>query len=199
MLEGHEDMKRERIIHAKEIKCRKLRDFDARFGVDFSKTLTRTELGYEDGHCFGYQPSFVMPNILSHLNISSQDSILDVGCGKGFAMHLFSSLPFSKIDGIELNNELVQIAKENLQILHPDDNRFHVFKEDAFNFTHYNDYDMLYLFNPFDEHIINAICLKFGIIRPSKVIYQIPHYINTFTKYGFAIEYEADATVVLRR
>ena len=188
-----------RIRAAKEIKNQRLRDYDARHGVDFSYTLARTDLGNEGSHCFGYQPSFVMPNIFSYLDVSEYDSLLDVGCGKGFAMHLFSILPFGRIDGIESNDRLVHIAKENLDKLHFGDSRFHVFEVDARDFMNYGDYDMLYLFNPFDDVIIDTICWKFGDRRPSKINYQMPHYVDIFIRHGFAIEYEADATMVLRR
>jgi spermidine synthase len=192
-------MKFERINLAREIKNQRLQDFDKKHGVDFSRGLTRVDLGYEGSHHFGYQPSFIMPHIFSHLNISSHDSILDIGCGKGYAMHLFSALPFERIDGIELNGELVRIARNNLCNLHHGDSRFHVFEIDACDFMHYEDYDVIYLFNPFDDVIIETICLKLGNHRPRKVIYQVPHYVNTFIRHGFEIEYEADATVVLKR
>lgn len=189
----------ERIRAAREIKNRRLRDFDAKHGVDFSRTLTRTDLGNEGSHCFGYQPSFIIPHIISYLDVSECDSLLDIGCGKGFAMHLFSALPFCRIDGIESNGGLVHIARENLEKLHPGDSRFHVFEADARDFMHYGNYDVLYLFNPFDDVIIDIICRKLGDHRPSKVIYQVPHYVDTFIRHGFKIKYEADATVVLGR
>lgn len=189
----------ERIRVAKEIKNQRLRDFDARYGVDFGHTLTRMDLGNEGSHCFGYQPSFIMPNIFSYLDVSKRDSLLDIGCGKGFAMHLFSALPFGRIDGIESNDRLVRIARENLSKLHFGDSRFHVFEIDARDFMNYENYDVLYLFNPFDNVVLDTICRKLRKHRPRKIVYQMPHYVDTFIRYGFVIEYEADATVVLGR
>lgn len=189
----------ERIRVAKEIKSQRLRDFDTKHCVDFGQAVTRADLGNEGSHCFGYQPSFVMPNIFAYLDVSEKDSLLDVGCGKGFAMHLFSVLPFCRIDGIESNGILARVARENLGKLHFGDSRFHVFEIDACDFENYGEYDVLYLFNPFDDVIIDDICRKLGNRRPSKIIYQMPHYVDIFIRYGFVIEYEADATVVLRR
>ena len=192
-------MTRERIRMAKEIKRQRLRNFDTKNCVDFGKAVTRDDLGNEGNHCFGYQPSFVMPNIFAYLNVSEKDSLLDVGCGKGFAMHLFSALPFGRIDGIESNSILAHVARENLGKLHSGDSRFHVFEIDARDFENYGEYDILYLFNPFDDVIIDELCRKLENCRPSKIIYQMPHYVDIFIRYGFVIEYEADATVVLRR
>lgn len=188
----------ERIRVAPNIKKQKLQEFDFKCNVDFSKTITRDELGYND-HCFGYQPSFAMPNIFDFLHISEKQSLLDVGCGKGFAMHLFSKFPFYRIDGIETNHELAIIAKKNLEKLHPGDSRFSIYELDARDFLNYAEYDVLYLFNPFDEIIISDICKKMGKKYPSRIIYQMPHYIDIFIKCGYEIEYEADATVILRR
>ena len=192
-------MMSEKIRIAKEIKKKKLRDFDTKYKVDFEKSISRVALGNTDNHCFGYQPSFIMPNILAYLKIGEKDSLLDVGCGKGFAMHLFSNLPFDRIDGIETNGMLAKIAQENLKKLHPNDSRFHIFEIDARDFLNYEDYDILYLFNPFDAKIVEEICKKFGNKRPSKIIYQMPHYVDIFIRHGFTLEYEADATIILRR
>lgn len=192
-------MIRERVRVAKEIKRKRLREFDDKHCVDFGQNLTRDNLKNADKHCFGYQPSFVMPNIFSYLDVNEKDKLLDIGCGKGYAMYLFSAFPFCKIDGIESNSTLAHIARENLDKLYPGDSRFHVFEMDARDFMNYREYDVLYLFNPFDEVIIDDICRKLGDCRPNKIIYQMPHYIDIFIQYGFEIAYEADATVVLRR
>ena len=189
----------ERIRVAKEIKKQRLRDFDARHGVEFSHTVTGADSSNKDRHCFGYQPSFIMPNIFSYLNVGKQETLLDVGCGKGFAMHLFASLPFGRIDGIESKSELAYITRENLSKLHPGDSRFHVFEVDARDFMNYRDYDVLYLFNPFDDTIIEMICRKIGNYRPRRIIYQMPQYVAVFIRHGFGVEYIADATVVLGR
>ncbi|WP_415980104.1 hypothetical protein [Faecalicoccus pleomorphus] len=190
----------EKVRIAKKIKTQNLQYFDNKFNVDFSKSLTRDYLGYDkESHCFGYQPSFVMPNIFSYLKVSRSDSILDIGCGKGFAIHLFSSLPFGRIDGIESKSELVYIAKDNLTKLHPEDDRIHIFKIDAVDFVNYENYDFLYLFNPFDEVIVDIICQKLENHQSCKIIYQIPLYVDVFLRHGFEIEYEADGTIVLRR
>lgn len=53
-----------------------------------------------------------MPNILSNLKIKDSDTLIDVGCGKGYILYLFSKLPFSLVDGIEYNQELCDIAQK---------------------------------------------------------------------------------------
>ncbi len=189
----------ERENFAKEKKEKILKELYLHYGADFGNPMSRYDLGYSDTHLFGYQPSYEMPNVFSHISVDPNDSILDVGCGKGFAMHLFSQFPFHKIDGIESNKQLVQIAKKNLKALHPNDSRFRIFHMDARLFDHYADYNVLYLYNPFDKYILDEICQKFGKDLPKMIIYQMPLFKEVFTNNGFKITFEADASSVLIR
>ena len=62
---------------------------------------------------FNYNSKYwepVIPTFQKHFNLSSKDSILDVGCAKGFMLHDFSKL----IPGIELKGiDISQYAIEN--------------------------------------------------------------------------------------
>ncbi|MDE1154910.1 MAG: class I SAM-dependent methyltransferase [Acidobacteriaceae bacterium] len=49
-----------------------------------------------------------------------QTVFLDVGAGKGRAMLLASQLPFLRVEGIELNEELAAIARKNIAIWNED-------------------------------------------------------------------------------
>lgn len=70
-------------------------------------------------------------------------SIVDLGCGSGAAICLFSKLSFSKIWGIELNPTLARTATHNFS----KDSRVKIECADARQFKHH--VDMVYLFNPF--------------------------------------------------
>src|SRR3990167_1972630 len=49
--------------------------------------------------------------VLDNLAISSNDAIIDVGCGKGSAMCIMLEFPFWRVAGIELSQRIVDIAR----------------------------------------------------------------------------------------
>ena len=49
--------------------------------------------------------------------ITRDDSIIDIGCGKGRMLYFFSKFPFRKIGGLEYSQELADVARKNMQVL----------------------------------------------------------------------------------
>lgn len=85
-----------------------------------------------------------------------EDSILDVGCGKGRMLCFFSRFAFRRADGIEYNPRIAAIAARNLEKLGLDSR---VFLTDACAFTQWENYNWFYFYNPFPERAM-AICLR---------------------------------------
>ena len=81
-----------------------------------------------------------------------EDSILDVGCGKGCMLCFFSKYPFSLVDGIEYNPEIARNNMEKLGL------KARVFLMDAADFTQWKNYNWFYFYNPFPERVMD-ICL----------------------------------------
>ncbi len=55
-------------------------------------------------------------SILKELDLKSEDKIIDIGCGDGYYLHLLSSLGIKlKLTGIDLNEDSLELAKENLK------------------------------------------------------------------------------------
>jgi cyclopropane fatty-acyl-phospholipid synthase-like methyltransferase len=52
---------------------------------------------------------------LNDLNITANDSIIDIGCGKGSAMLSMLGFPFARVDGVELSQQIGSIAIRNLK------------------------------------------------------------------------------------
>ena len=50
-------------------------------------------------------------DILSHIKISENDKILDLGCGTGIITSLLSSYTTKKVIGIDISNNMIKIAK----------------------------------------------------------------------------------------
>jgi len=73
--------------------------------LDFTTVCEPEELGYNPKIVKRSAPSGdrFLVNMLSDFNITNQDSILDIGCGKGSAIRKMLQFPFAKVDGLELS------------------------------------------------------------------------------------------------
>ena len=146
-----------------------------------------------DSSLRGYEGCYPIKKLLKSLNISKDDRILDIGCGKGLSLYYSSKFAFKRIDGIEYSKKLAHIAERNAMILN--DRRIHIYNCDARNFKHYEQYNYFFINNPFSAEIMEQVVLD---IRQSYqiskrkvfVIYQFPFSIDVFKKYNFEILYE---------
>ena len=131
-------------------------------GLDFITEVEPEDVGLDPDYVHGYSPSgdIHLENLLNDFNITSKDTILDIGCGKGSAMRTMLDFPFARVDGIELAEKMVSIATRNFKRLNSAD-RVKVFNCDAATFDTYDAYNIVYLFNPFPasvmERVINAL------------------------------------------
>ncbi len=193
------EINKKRSQHNKEIEL-----IENRYGVDFGGYIPDVNSSLEEsGQCNGYEASYSMPNIFKILRINEDAKILDVGCGKGYAMYLFSQFPFSKIDGVEINKSLAAIAEENMNKIFPDNNgKFNVFCENALTFSHLEDYDYIYMYNPFPRDVVEQFVKKLeeaAIKKQGKliVIYQNPQKGSLFEEGGvFKTTLRIDGTAV---
>lgn len=148
----------------------------------------------------GYEGCYPIKRLLNMLNISKDDRILDIGCGKGLSLYYSSMFNFKRIDGIEYSQRLTLIAKQNAKRLN--DKRIHIYNCDAQNFKYYKRYNYFFINNPFSEEIMEKVVL--AIIksysykkRRITVIYQFPFSIEKFIIYGFEVKYEKFPNAIL--
>jgi SAM-dependent methyltransferase len=122
--------------------------------VDFATIVEPEEVGLDPKLVVHSSPSGnkYLVRLLNDLHITNQDSILDIGCGKGSAMLAMLRFPFARVDGIELSREIADTAIKNLTKLKKQ--RWHIFNGDAVTYKDYNTYSMLYLYHPFPEEIM---------------------------------------------
>ena len=119
-----------------------------------------------------YAPSCkYLINVLKKLNISSDDSIIDIGSGWGYALSIFNLFPFKNITGIEICKEDVEICKKNLNILNL--KQTNIINDSILNFNDYKSYNYFYLYNPFSENIFKTVVQN--IPEKSIVIYKNIH------------------------
>lgn len=127
-----------------------------RRGCDFARWRTQDELGFSSDHGNKYQPcTNALSTVLRRLNITSQDAIMDVGCGKGKAMYLMSKFPFRRIAGLDISSDLVDIANNNFAVLGL--KQCHSFTADAEEYDDYDDFNYFYLFNSVPEPVFRRL------------------------------------------
>lgn len=113
---------------------------------------------------------------------------VDLGCGKGRAVMLASELPFAAALGVELNASLVETAHANLALWsrtpHPCHQR-QVLHQDALAFQLPESPVLIYLFNPFDAHIIGQLADRIAAVLPARqhpvdILYARPVHVGVF-------------------
>lgn len=85
--------------------------------------------------------------VLNELRFGRRDAILDVGAGKGGALLTFYKYSPRRLAGVELSQELVDIARGNFRSFHV--RGIEYFCGDAAEFEEYGSFNYLYMFNPF--------------------------------------------------
>lgn len=115
--------------------------------------------------------------VLKTISIKKNDSILDIGCGKGGALITLSKYRFQAVDGLEISDNLLSIAKTNLKKLNI--GRVRLYNSNAITFTDLDNYTFIYMFNPFPCSIMKAVISNLNISIKQKpreitIIYKSP-------------------------
>lgn len=106
----------------------------------------RFDFDYFDGnrnHGYGgftYQERFwkpVVPDLISHFELSNKSRVLDIGCAKGFFLHdLKGALPGIEIHGVDISEyaiaNAIETVRENVRV---GDARQLEFADDSFDFV----------------------------------------------------------------
>jgi SAM-dependent methyltransferase len=161
-------------------------------GADELRSLE--EKGIEIDHSAIYMPvSYdVLDDIFKHLNIKDTSHFLDIGCGKGRALCVAGHQGFNKVSGIDLSREFCIAAEENLAITkkHFPALQYRIINNDAFYFEIPDDVDHIFMFNPFDDVIMDAVAeniLESFEINPRTItlVYVNPLYKQELLNVGF--------------
>jgi len=128
-----------------------------------------------------------LKNVFSFMRVDCNDSILDVGSAKGGAINCMRRFPFKKIAGVEISYSLYRVSIKNFKKYY--DLRIELFNCDARNFEEYSRFNMFYLYNPFNEEILEEVIkkIKNSISKDREIfiIYNLPRYHNILLNYGF--------------
>jgi 16S rRNA A1518/A1519 N6-dimethyltransferase RsmA/KsgA/DIM1 with predicted DNA glycosylase/AP lyase activity len=126
--------------------------------------------------------------LLKKIDIENK-KIIDIGCGKGFALSLFYLFNFKNISGIEIDNNLVSICKKNLDILKI--KNINIIESDILEYKNINEYDIYYFYNPFSSKTFELLLSKIDN-KISTIIYKNIHIEeeNILNKHNFNKIYE---------
>lgn len=114
--------------------------------------------------------------ILTKIDITENDSILDIGAGRGFIMTLCYILPFKLIGGVEISKKDVEIMKNNFNELKINFDKIKIYDYDILNFNDYDKYNYFYFYNPFGEEIFELIIKNIkSYSKNPKIIYLNIH------------------------
>jgi SAM-dependent methyltransferase len=126
-------------------------------GLDFS----RNEYPYpDDSERIWYE----RPNG-SHLKVlfsyfeDKNRRVLDIGCGKGYAVYKINKMGFACADGVEYDAGIADIARSNMEKLGLVDNVC-IYNMDAAEFDGYDGYDVIYMFHPFKAPIMEKVAAR---------------------------------------
>jgi SAM-dependent methyltransferase len=136
-----------------------------------------TEAVSERTHYYADSSGIEFDEIMSSFTITPDDAIVDFGCGKGGILISLSKYPFSKITGVEISPELVEIAKRNIKKLKI--RNIGIECCDAADFTQLDEYNYFYFFDPFPcvvmmEVLNNIEKSIIGLPRKVTIIYLNP-------------------------
>jgi len=137
-----------------------------------------TETVTERTHYYADSGGLAFDKIMASFNITPHDAIVDFGCGKGGILISLSKYPFSRITGVEIAPELVEIAKTNIRKLNI--KNVDIVCSDAAEFKQLDEYNYFYFFDPFPCSVMQDVMdnIEKSIFEQPRdviIIYLNPH------------------------
>ena len=134
---------------------------ERRLGIATKGDVPGHELS-DDPACHCYQvvnyPS--LDAVFAHRPIdSNRDVFIDYGCGKGRAVVVAATHPFRRVIGVEFAPTLAELARTNVVAATPHlkCNDVEIVTENAMSYVVPDDVNVLFLFNPFSKHVMDAV------------------------------------------
>jgi hypothetical protein len=174
-------------------------EFDRKFHVDTGGEIHLSELDIRSPNsAFGnsYQPSppKIFFEMLDAVDIPHGDyTFIDFGSGKGLVLLLASTYAFRRIIGVEFSPQLHRIAEQNIRNYQNPAQRcrkIELLLGDVIDYRIPEDPVVLYLFNPFNEKLVELLVANIrksleAKPRPIIVLYKNPIANEVFEKQGF--------------
>lgn len=185
-----------------------LHPFDRKYGTDTGGYLGPEDLvkgRANDAHNHGY--SAIAPSVFYEACRRWREtlpamsgridaySFVDVGAGKGRALLLAAELPFRKVIGVEVTEELARIAQRNVarwsRVAKPKA-KIRVVYEDAANFRWPRTPLLVYMYNPFACSLVAQMAENLAAVAASgsglvDLLYVNPTCTDTLTAQGLFV------------
>ncbi len=104
--------------------------------------------------------------VLQRLFLAPSDILVDIGCGKGRVLCCAARLHVRKVIGVEISEELSQVAEENASRMHDRRSPIEVMNVRAQDFD-YGEATVMMLFNPFGPTTVEAVLDRMRVSRNS--------------------------------
>ncbi|MCF8464621.1 MAG: class I SAM-dependent methyltransferase [Flavobacteriales bacterium] len=157
------------------------------FGDKAANELSIECSSKEGGHLYQPSSSVIFEKAMNSLPFNFSDKVfLDIGSGKGRALILAAEAGFKKVIGVEYAAELNDIAHTNIEKVKDrfPNTEFVLSEGDALQYDIPEEVDVIYLFNPFDEHAVRNLGHKvkatFATQKKIHLIYVHPVHSNVF-------------------
>ncbi len=137
----------------------KERHYEKKFGIKTSTIylLQDSLSAYRDGEDYQPTPYKKLEKVVEYLKLSSDDVCADLGCGKGRVVFFFATQKVKKVIGVELVENLVNVAKKNLNSLKIKDRApIEIFHADVTDFN-FEECTIFFLFNPFGYKTLEKV------------------------------------------
>ena len=87
---------------------------------------------------------------------SSNYHFLDVGCGNGIpTIYAFKKLNFKSVSGFDFIDKYLEYSKKNIASSISQPEKIKIFKADAYSYCVEDKAHFIFMFNPFNAHILN--------------------------------------------
>jgi 16S rRNA G966 N2-methylase RsmD len=137
---------------------------ERRYGIRTSGNIPPEQLGFPTGDDYRgglYRPSSwsVLRHVFKELRVSGDDVFVDYGSGMGRVLILAGHEPFKRVIGVEMSEQLNEVARENLERnrdrLRCQD--IEVVDADATQWPVPDDVTIVYFYCPFPVHVFEQV------------------------------------------
>jgi SAM-dependent methyltransferase len=170
-------------------------------GLDFGVVWPEQHgISAERGNCHSNSGGPQLARVVKTIGVPPRTCALDLGSGKGGAVITLSRLGYEKVVGIEIVEELVEIARRNARRARRTKVEFVV--GDAGAFTDLDAFTHFYMYNPFPDVVMAEILTNLAASldrspRALTLIYCNPLYHDTIVRSGiFTLERKIQAQAV---
>jgi SAM-dependent methyltransferase len=159
------------------------RSFERRLGVDTVGAEGLTDFGVEgpDRVYHAASPTITLKRALKRLEPGPGEVFADIGSGKGQAVLAAAQLPYGRVIGVELADQMTEVARRNVERVRPKltCQNIELVTADALTWEIPGDLTLVYMYCPFlgdtfDAFIDRVVESHDANPRPMHVVYAYP-------------------------